>query len=65
MFGAAGTRFRAIPDRKISKKNLGPKNVFFDQRKPPDRPGPGKTKIEKFWPDELPARQPAAGTGPG
>ena len=54
----------------------GPKNiekkleqkVFF---RPKEATGPARTgkkkskKIEKFWPDELPARQPASGTGPG
>ena len=37
------------------------KQVFFDHRNLPDRPGPEKIKskkIPKIWPDELPARQP-------
>ena len=34
MFGAARTGFRAIPDEKISKKIFGPKNAFFDEKKP-------------------------------
>ena len=37
------------------------KTGFFDHRNLPDQPGPEKIKskkIQKFWPDELPARQP-------
>ena len=34
MFGAARRGLRAIPDEKISKKKIGPKNAFFDEKKP-------------------------------
>ena len=64
-FGAAGAGFRVIPDQKISKTIFGPKSVFFDQRKPPDRPGPGKKNSKNFRPTNYRpgSRHPAPGPG--
>ena len=40
----------------MKKKN--PENHFFRSEKAIGPARAGKKKIEKFWPDELPARQP-------